>query len=388
MPRGTLLCLVIAVSLISTLAEGQRKREIRLLPRIKAEEFITKYASFSPGKRSYDRSQLVGNYAIDNRFFSSQRVKNMALTQEETTRPSRKKNGNRTGVLRQRKEADQGLQATGGSRTLAMDKDPRSILYLHFRKCGGTGICTLAKLAGYKVTGSNCNLPEDGPWSLNITKRSPFGAFESCEERAAFIEKTGLGFTAEERYFDGEICPQFRYMTVFRHPISRIISNMIYDRYLPAQIMTWARKDTPATAMSGKTPIVDNYFIRTLNGVKGYFLPLGGVTREHLERAKELLLQFSVVMTLEDYENTSMQLRVGWGWPKSRAVINKTKDQLRNGSYRLYIASLRANLDKPLSPAEMEELKELNALDIELYEFAAALAHNKTQTVLQQKKRK
>jgi len=229
--------------------------------------------------------------------------------------------------------------------------------------------------------------------------RRPYGRFNTCEDKAAFINEEGYKFVAVERYylvplpisfaplltqltlfvyryFDANLCPQFRYLTILRHPIKRIISNMVFQAYRPSDIMQWARHDSKAVRFYGGTPIVDNYYIRVLNGPDLYFAPLGSIRREHLERAKEILSKFEIVMTLEDWARTSRQLVAKLGMKEKD--VNRIENTRKNaaGEYRFN----GREVEKPLDDEQVLELTIMNALDIELFEFASqlslALTHN------------
>lgn len=181
---------------------------------------------------------------------------------------------------------------------------------------------------------------------------------------------------------DPQVCPQFRYVTAMRDPVKRIVSNLLYDRYPPEKLMLWGRINSPGWAMSGNSPIVDNYYIRMLNGVETYFLPLKSINRSHLENAKKILSQFSAILILEDFNLTSQQLTHGLGWPKPKSTVvynNTTQQLLERIEYRNYVNLIgREKALQPLTAEELAELRELNRLDTELFEFARELARNKT----------
>jgi len=46
----------------------------------------------------------------------------------------------------------------------------------------------------------NCNLKLDGPKDLDMDARRPYGRFNTCEDKAAFINEEGYKFVAVERY--------------------------------------------------------------------------------------------------------------------------------------------------------------------------------------------
>jgi len=151
---------------------------------------------------------------------------------------------------------------------------------------------------------------------------------------------------------------------------------MVFQAYRPSDIMQWARQDSKAVRFYGGTPIVDNYYIRVLNGPDVYFAPLGSIRREHLERAKEILSKFEIVMTLEDWARTSRQLVAKLGMKEKD--VNRIENTRKNaaGEYRFN----GREVEKPLDDEQVLELTIMNALDIELFEFASqlslALTHN------------
>ena len=74
---------------------------------------------------------------------------------------------------------------------------------------------------------------------------------------------------------------------------------------------------------SQRHPADDNFYLRTLLGEEAFLAPLGGLDRRHLERAKAVLDQFSVVIILEKFEEQLVQLQEAFQWTVSKRLIYK-----------------------------------------------------------------
>jgi hypothetical protein len=165
-----------------------------------------------------------------------------------------------------------------------------------------------------------------------------------------------------------EFLPQpSSYFTILRNPTSRTISQYYQvknsldslkqegrcsdDRY--QQLASSSLEDYLDLAYDEKW---DNYHIRVIVGTEGYIYR-GDVTRETLELAKENLCKyFSVVGTLDKFDETLFLLKERYGWKN----IFYTKRKVGQNSRQEYTNSI------------LDKLKEVNALDLELYDFAKA----------------
>ena len=198
----------------------------------------------------------------------------------------------------------EGLLGTNDASSVDVSANLRNgspVLYLHFHKAGGSAMCDLAHLNSERISGSavNCNFQED---DAHVDRR--FTGI-SCDERLAKQRREGLTWMGLERWVDREMCTNFFYVTMLREPLDRMVSNVhqIWNTYpgrktnfswvKPEDIMSWV---TPGKSvfyytefMEVSTAAYDNFYIRTLCGADVFFLPAGSVTREHLEKAKEVL---------------------------------------------------------------------------------------------------
>ncbi|KAG2483761.1 hypothetical protein HYH03_017416 [Edaphochlamys debaryana] len=150
-----------------------------------------------------------------------------------------------------------------------------------------------------------------------------------------------------------------------RHPHTRVLSHIrhVWARYSAAcgqdRVVYLAAADGAEHWVRLMPAPTNSYLIRTLLGEAVYHLPPGAVTRDHLGLARVLLAQQVDVLTvLEDAQLSSHALRYGLGW--------------RHVEERANTAAPSTSDLQPRSGLEL--LWELNALDMELYGFAAVLA--------------
>lgn len=149
----------------------------------------------------------------------------------------------------------------------------------------------------------------------------------------------------------------FRTFTVLREPVERTLSFLRHHRKL-----------TPADAHLSLEEIyedplrfdrlVHNHMVKmfalTTEDMTGWLMTTVDFRPEHLERAKERLATVDVVGIQEDFEPFCHELERRFGWDLGPPVVaNDTPHEAVSDAFRARIA-------------------EDNALDIELYEFAAA----------------
>ena len=248
--------------------------------------------------------------------------------------------------------------------------------------------------AGFPVT--------TGPHQLNADQEWAFWQWwlaydKTCDKRRNEGKRTS--FMAIERWMDNELCDGVVYGTMLRDPMDRIISNTHFAwgidwKANTSQIMRLlepgaegcpadtlprgSRIDEPVdkyhpwkhclggvgcNAMERSVAAYDNLYVRTLVGKDAFKLPAGSLTREHLLIAKERLSRFSVVMTLDNWNDDSTQLQAFFGWNKP-ALHHDNMDRHNDGN--------------PFTPEQTETLVAANQLDYELYCYARLLAKSRT----------
>jgi hypothetical protein len=146
----------------------------------------------------------------------------------------------------------------------------------------------------------------------------------------------------------------------------------IYDQRLPGKLR-YSRHNG-----CGQWVSVENYYIRQLLGVdmasrsatrttkyaRGFLNVT--LTRGHLHRAKEILASFDLVLIQEKMSKRSAMVRMFHSITGGRKSSKMA--QVREGQER-------KNLFQTPSTADLERLQELNALDLELYEYAVQLSN-------------
>jgi hypothetical protein len=279
-------------------------------------------------------------------------------------------------------------------------KGKAGVYVKHFRKAGGTSL--------YHILYQN-----------------------TCE--AEEFDDVIPAFASEQPYFNythsfGNNMPSLVYLTSMRDPIERIQSLYWFEGRWPricALECEAKREKTSATAIDfgpwieaiyhqkdtpqrdymltyhsncGQYQSVENYYIRQLLGVDrnqdvnpkagqgckadryGHFLNVT-LTEEHLEMAKDVLAAFDLVIILEDLETNE--------------ELNKMIHEFTGGSRRypelIPVQTERKGQEKQhhyVKPTdkELRRLKELNALDIKLYEYAKMLSKKTIETWQQREK--
>ena len=152
------------------------------------------------------------------------------------------------------------------------EKLQKPLFFLHFHKAGGTAACWMTqecyraqpwlpqnrrKDVSFLFDGNlNCNLPGDGPYKPPYGVESgklrdhamwisAFPYTANCSTRKAYVKQKGLRFLARERWLD-DFCPEdFAYVTIMRHPLSRILSHLRVHHVQEKQANGWL--DNPPT---------------------------------------------------------------------------------------------------------------------------------------------
>ena len=288
-------------------------------------------------------------------------------------------------------------QQAGGGLHLAKLKN-HSTYYAHVHKSGGTVICRLAEMNGevFDAFASenhfqhNCNCKGDGP-DAEVNGWVP-GYDRSCEERAHLKSS----FQMVERWLDSHTCGASHGMAraiMIRDPLDRIISAAPFEAEANAhvkvkQLVKQAMQAIqPGATVGLKAPEAlngthmvgygtaawDNFLTRTLGGPEVFQLPARSLNATHLQQAKERLMNFEIVMMLDEFDTDSAQLAHVLGW--ERLVVQEHLPKRSKAAERLLRAEHTAN---PFSQEQLRELTEVNQLDIELVCYARALARERT----------
>merc|ERR1719188_164017 len=109
--------------------------------------------------------------------------------------------------------------------------------------------------------------------------------------------------------------------------------------------------------------------VRLLNGPEVMLMPRGALNASHLERAKQRLQEFDVVMTIPSLPSDWWQMVDKLGW---RPTPNPFDTPVVLARHHFQVSSQIQTL-----------LQEHNKLDLELYAFAVQLAEARTRAVMQ-----
>ena len=158
------------------------------------------------------------------------------------------------------------------------------------------------------------------------------------------------------------------YFTLLRDPVKRIISHYYHVLRTPNHylhpIVTEKQMDLKTFVSSGISLELDNgqtRLIAATNGDEDESIEFGCATPELLDTAKQHLLNhFSVVGTMEEFDQTLLLLQKKLGW---KNIYYARKNTGKN----------KTTKKSEVSSDTLAAIQEQNALDIELYQFAKKL---------------
>lgn len=188
------------------------------------------------------------------------------------------------------------------------------VYLLHVSKAGGTSLCRLSRYNRCleDATANNCWLRGMGPvW---------FAGFEhqerSCADYATLLREGlkpqqglgGLDILANEGYLDGgaggrqvtTTCPSMLYITLLRHPKTRVFSHMNQPGVrLSGQPKGAYYNKSVEERIRLRPEIANDYMVRMLLGRDAFEKPLGALGQADLHSAARVLAQFDMVLLLE-----------------------------------------------------------------------------------------
>lgn len=256
-----------------------------------------------------------------------------------------------------------------------------TVFFSHISKSCGTQLCMCGWDSGCRAWGGhniddNCHSrgmdfnPWDAPaWGGDVPRKP---VFETCEGLARYNHKHHFTLEGNENYLIHEgVCSQFWNVIVLRDPMDRVLSHFKHLSLLNevsdkdwAQVKLgkeWSADElTPRLAFEHAPIISNNFFVRNLIGRKGYKIPFGKVTHEHLEEAKQRLADFDLVLIKSESLSDELQALLGWQCTTPVERTQKTemyKDTLQNR----------------WSAEEWDQLYKANELDRALFEHARQL---------------
>eukprot|EP00931_Biecheleriopsis_adriatica_P078832 TRINITY_DN52249_c0_g1_i1.p1 TRINITY_DN52249_c0_g1~~TRINITY_DN52249_c0_g1_i1.p1 ORF type:complete len:596 (+),score=97.44 TRINITY_DN52249_c0_g1_i1:26-1813(+) len=212
-----------------------------------------------------------------------------------------------------------------------------------------------------------------------------------CRDKLSLMAHQNATWTAIERSFDvdREYCPgDFLYGVAITDPELYIHTSLRHRAGMHPQLLidkltgnaeifeTELEKPTCWGAspfgdydknVGGQYPQYDNFIIRSLLGYKVFWLPPGSIDRTHLERAREVIQRFDVILIVNDMTRHRVQLLRTFKWDV--ATVNASQVTSNRG----YVPN-----NFQFDEKQTAFLLELNRFDRELYSFAKRLAEKKS----------
>ncbi|KAG2496979.1 hypothetical protein HYH03_004985 [Edaphochlamys debaryana] len=269
--------------------------------------------------------------------------------------------------------------------------------FTHVSRSGGTTFCQLAQRNGCSTEDfrhkENCLIEafDDAPRYVDLAVHNalrppgvatrcddmakgvaPRAQEVSCGERRSALRRAGHSVYSNEYTAVGGAehpahahhCGNMLTVLQVRHPHARVVSHIkhmwhAYSKRCKGDRDVYFEGGRDAETWGRLLPAaMNNYLIRSMLGEAAFRLPVGAITREHLELARVFLAQqMNVILVLEEARLSFHSLRYGLGWWDFLEHANSAPADTAEGV-----------------PASLELLWERNALDVELYDFAAVMA--------------
>ncbi|GIL44239.1 hypothetical protein Vafri_1752 [Volvox africanus] len=287
--------------------------------------------------------------------------------------------------------------------------DRAALEYFHISKAGGTSWTAAAKVNGCSVPRAKAartpEFDDDCRWfdpavlmdmgytdiQASRTFVCPrYGIMErrsilrDCSRRLDHFRRMGLQYTANEYTLHGgkddmygtHICPQFVTVATIREPLGRLVSNIRYmmvqmkrDRAMPQGIFPkYFCNRSAADWEAYSPPVVDNYNIRTLVGERAFHSPLYEIGEAHETVAKQLLMQFDLLLDLNSGDDAALLLmRAGLGWNTTLANVHIWSSEK---------LAKKGSLDfNTCQTGDLEPIIARQVYDQRWYSFGHALSH-------------
>lgn len=235
-------------------------------------------------------------------------------------------------------------------------------------------MCCAAEAAGENIVqpGLNCNWdPLDG-WQPEVELTSQRARSPTCQSRKEYYARNGYTYGGLEHSLNEEdLCfEDFRYAVLLREPVARMTSHAAYEHMEKDYLLRLLRNSLLQTGDGGRlentqnakdnenAKVVNNYQVRILAGVM--HLPVGAITSEHVNKAKERLKKFTFVGTVDEL--------------KTEEGRNRIMQSLNWNEHSLPPHKFNAKQTQPFHFTEQEKtlLRQTNEHDVALYEWATS----------------
>jgi len=242
-------------------------------------------------------SIIITNFPIVN-FFSKKSLLPQLQTHSSVTEP-------RAPIAKQVRvmSASSGSGLRNKTLTMSTRSKRKKILYfLHIHKSGGSTMCEWAKRNGQRVPPHNCA----------IDTGKPCCGGESNEEQRQFAEISQYTFIENENYMFSDMNMDFyHYVTTLRNSFERYVSH--YEHICRVNGII----DTFDNWMKGQP---DNWITRHVCGTSCSQVAKYGLTLQHFMRAYTHLQNFSDILFLETWKDSSSIFAKRHGWSNGQRI--------------------------------------------------------------------
>lgn len=233
----------------------------------------------------------------------------------------------------------------------------KNIIFIHIPKSAGS---TVQSIIARKLDSSHRYL---------LNNQRPLESIESLKELPT-SQKEEISFIMGHMDFGIHtyFAKPFKYVTIFRNPIDRVISHYYYVKRNPHHYLyKWfieTKPDLKQYVESGKSLELNNGMVRILTGNSGFhhdpnysLYPYGKCPDSLLDEAIQNLDQFFIAFGIQEKFNESL------------LHISRV---LKLGSMHYFSRNVTAN--KPLSTSidvnTLKVIEQYNKLDIQFYQYA------------------
>lgn len=239
-----------------------------------------------------------------------------------------------------------------------------SVVLSDITKSGGADLCFCGFEAGCKALNDNAQC--DTASALDrVATREILPGSHTLPERCLVAEKWQKEHGAtlvdyEDHLKDFGLCHNFWNVIVLRDPLDRIVSHLNYLNMSSNSDAYRANLVTPNVLFEEIPLLTNNLFIRKLIGPKGYELPFGQITPEHLAEAKRVLDSFDLVLMKTSSLKEDLYSFMGWDCDHHASQTGKPEEYFKI-------------LAKTWTPEQWQALIDANYLDRQLVQYARML---------------
>jgi hypothetical protein len=236
------------------------------------------------------------------------------------------------------------------------------VFFLHFEKCGGSTVAhafrkQLKNFAYHDFSRFHTLFPEK---SLSASSQLGRPVFEYRENLLHyFLSNETLRFVGGHFQVSPDVLEAYQeswqFMTLLREPVSRWLSHYFYNRFKNRQhaAITVSIDEYLHTT---RAQALGQDYINLLTGTGDYQegKSLAQPSKDHIEKAKDVIDRFDVIGTLDHFEEFEQEVREDLEWPIRIGHENKSPVSEKKK-------------EKEVSPAIREKIEDLCAPNKELY---------------------